>query len=70
MEHITLKTAIEVLTEHEQVCDVCRYDSLCIHGVAGGPNGPIYPPCCDKDISELVYEDDAIELAEQICNDV
>ena len=67
---MSFSQAIEVLTEHELACEVCRYDGLCRRGVTGGPNGPIYPPCCDTDLTDLLHEDEAIELAEEICNDV
>lgn len=68
--HMSFEDSIKVLEEHGQLCSVCRYDDCCNHGVVGGPNGPIFPPCCDKDIRDLLYEDDAIEQAEEICNDV
>lgn len=70
MDKMTFQQAIDVLLEHEQVCSVCRYESDCRGGVHGGPNGPIFPPCCDAGYEQLLYEDDAIELAEEICNDV
>ena len=70
MEKLDFKTAIDILLEHEQVCSACRYEDVCKKGVSGGPNGPIYPPCCDAGYEELLYEYDAIELAEEIVNDV
>lgn len=70
MDKISLETAIDILLEHEQICSVCKYEGDCSGGVSGGPSGPIYPPCSDGDYEALIYEEDAIELAEEICNDV
>ena len=68
-KHMSFADAIEVLENIGQLCCVCRYDTCCNHGVTGGPNGPIFPPCCDEDISDLLYEDEAIEMAKEICNE-
>lgn len=70
MNKMTFQQAIEVLLEHENACNVCRYYDTCNGGVTGGPDGPIYPPCCDAGYESLLYEEDAIELAEEIENDV
>lgn len=70
MERMSIDEAIDILLEHEQICSVCRYDDGCSKGVHGGPDGPIYPLCCDVDYKSLIYQDDAIDLAEEICNDV
>lgn len=43
---------IHEFLENSDVEDICRYclynDEDCAGGVKGGPNGPIYPPCADK----------------------
>ena len=70
MNRMTLSDAVDILLEHEQICSVCKYEDECGGGVSGGPNGPIYPHCSNGDYEALVYDDDAIELAEEICNDV
>ena len=70
MERMNIDTAIDILLEHEQICSVCRYDDGCHKGVHGGPDGPIYPVCCDVDYKSLIHHDDAIDLAEEIANDV
>lgn len=31
----------------DELCKYCEYNGDCPHGVTGGPNGPIYPPCAD-----------------------
>ena len=69
MDNMTFEEAIDILLKNEKVCSVCRYEDGCSKGVHGGPNGPIYPLCCDVDYKSLLYEDDAIELAKEICND-
>lgn len=70
MSKMTFQQAIDVLLEYENACNVCRFNDVCKGGVRGGPNGPIYPPCCDGGYEGCLYEEDAIELAEEICNDV
>ena len=49
----------------EEICAYCNYsaDCNCGGGVIGGPNGPIYPPCADKDAS--TYFDMDAYLADQ-----
>lgn len=43
--------------------DYCHY---CLHGggmcggMSGGPEGPIYPPCCDTDFGETLLDVDAL----------
>ena len=69
MNEMTLDRAIDILLEHENICNVCMYNDVCKGGVRGGPDGPIYPPCCDGGYEDCVYEDDAIMLAEDILND-
>lgn len=34
--------------------------------MTGGPNGPIYPPCCDNDPESYVDEDYLREVYEEI----
>lgn len=47
----------DVVIEHDRLCEVCMYQSSdCDGGVRGGPNGPIYPPCCDSDLRSYVDE--------------
>ena len=41
-----IKEIIESLDD-EELCRYCVYSSNCPRGVAGSPNGPIYPPCAD-----------------------
>lgn len=67
---LTITEAIDILLEHDAICPVCNYSFDCTGGVSGGPNGPIYPPCSDGDYERLVDEEDAINLAEEFCNDV
>lgn len=33
----------------KDICRYCLYNIDCGRGVKGGPNGPIYPPCADRD---------------------
>lgn len=37
----------------EDYCTYCLYSDEC-HGMSLGPNGPIYPPCCSKNIEDLL----------------
>ena len=52
---------IQKIFDCERQCDICcyKYDG-CDGGVHGGPDGPIYPPCADKDFG-LWVDDDLIE---------
>ncbi len=45
----------------DDYCKYCKYDSNCNHGVTGGPNGPIYPPCADSDIEKLLDTESLLE---------
>lgn len=51
--------------ESETKCKYCNISDECSNGVSGGPNGPIYPPCCNGDISYMInfqsYLDDKRE---------
>lgn len=48
-KNITLDEMKEELEDAELLCKCCFYKDECSGGVTGGPNGPIYPPCCDSD---------------------
>ena len=41
----------------DDYCKYCIYHDDCPGGVIGGPNGPIYPPCADISVSELLDTD-------------
>lgn len=61
---------LEVIAENDRLCDCCRlaYEG-CAKGVTGGPNGPIFPACADRDAnfeSGLFEEDDIIEVYDEI----
>lgn len=49
----------------DDYCGYCHFSDDCKHGVSGGPNGPIYPPCVDCDYE---YYIDADLLLEAIQN--
>lgn len=58
---------LQKIFDCERQCDVCIYRSRdCDGGVHGGPNGPIFPPCADKDFGLWVDED----LIEEIYNEL
>lgn len=64
-----LKKAADVVIEHERACDCCTYkDNGCdgSGGVRGGPNGPIYPPCCDHDPLSYMDQDLIAEVYDEI----
>lgn len=45
-----MKSVREIIDslDPEELCQYCRYEKEgCEGGVKGGPNGPIYPPCCE-----------------------
>lgn len=54
------------VNEHDgdELCKYCRYDDVCLHGVSGGPNGPIFPLCYDGDLELLLDEMSLIEAIE------
>lgn len=52
---VDLNKKVEVIMDHERVCDCCIHNGDCSGGIHGGPNGPIYPPCAECD--PLVYMD-------------
>ena len=65
-----LRKMFEVVTEHDRLCDACKYQyDGCSGGVTGGPNGPIYPPCCDSDPEKYVDEDYLRETYEEIVSE-
>lgn len=43
----------------EDYCHYCIHSGDC-RGITGGPNGPIYPPCCDSDFREELLDVDAL----------
>ena len=58
---------LQKIFDCERQCDVCIYRSEdCDGGVRGGPSGPIYPPCADKDFGLWVDED----LIEEVYNEL
>ena len=57
---------LQKIIDCERLCDVCSYRSDCSRGVHGSPNGPIYPPCCDRDIKNIIYEDEVEEIYQEI----
>ena len=61
----------EAVDNHERRCDVCEYQyNGCRGGVAGGPNGPIYPPCCDLEPQNYVDEDLLREVYNEIMEEL
>lgn len=54
------------VNEHDgdELCKYCRHDDVCSHGVSGGPNGPIFPPCADGDLDMWLDENVLIEAIE------
>ncbi len=55
---------IDEWLEHHDGEDYCHYcilqDDCDGRGVRGGPNGPIYPPCCDLDYNEELLDDESL----------
>ena len=49
------------IDEHDgdEYCNYCKYQSICIGGIKSGPNGPICPPCSDRE--DFIDEDSLIE---------
>lgn len=63
----SLQEMAEVILEHERACDTCSYQhDGCSGGVSGGPNGPIYPPCCSHDPLTYMEEDLIVEIYDEI----
>lgn len=54
----TLEKMAKTLENEEKLCECCWYETVCSGGVSGGPNGPIFPPCCDGFCfdHEAIYE--------------
>lgn len=49
----------------DEICKYCIYEFDCGKEVTGGPNGPIYPPCIDCNLEDLIDIDTCIkDLAE------
>lgn len=66
-EKPSIKDMAEKVWEAERQCDACTYQSDgCGGGVHGGPNGPIYPPCAERDPED--YMD--IDLLEEVYNEI
>lgn len=64
---INYNYAIQKIIDCDRLCDICRYRHKgCDGGVRGGPSGPIYPPCADWDISDLIEEDLVEELYQEL----
>ena len=65
-----LQELAEIVLEHERACDACSYQHLGCSGgsggISGGPNGPIYPPCCSHDPLTYMDEDLIVEVYDQI----
>lgn len=64
------KRMVEAVADHERICDACKHQhDGCGGGVTGGPNGPIYPPCCDSGPESYVDEDYLREVYEEIISE-
>lgn len=62
----TIEYMLDKILHDDLCCQICIYRSDCSGGgVHGGPNGPIYPPCADKDFDLWVDED----LIEEVYRD-
>lgn len=47
--------------DSDDYCHYCNYGADCDgRGVRGGPDGPIYPPCCDLDFKGELLDVDAL----------
>lgn len=60
---------LNVVADHERLCDACRYQHGYCAGFAMGPNGPLYPPCADKNPENYVDEDLLQEIYREITED-
>lgn len=63
---------VKFLEEQDTHCDYCRYESDCPNkggGVRGGPNGPIYPYCCDAEPMQYIDLDALQEAYEEAQED-
>lgn len=47
----------EAVEDQERLCEVCKHRNDSCSGFTAGSNGPIYPPCADKDPQDYVDED-------------
>lgn len=56
--------AIKELTEQDRLCTYCRYSSNCDGGVKNYGDGPIFPPCADGDLNDLINIEEYIEEVE------
>ena len=57
------KRVDEWLENHDgdDYCLYCKCSADCDgRGVKGGPDGPIYPPCCDLDYKEELLDVEAL----------
>lgn len=53
----------EWLESHDgdDYCRYCKYGADCDgSGVKGGPDGPIYSPCCDLNYKEELLDDESL----------
>lgn len=57
------KDACDTCANHagDDYCEYCICNYGCPRGVTGGPNGPIYSPCADRDISVMLDLDALLE---------
>lgn len=66
-----LNDMLDVIAENDLLCPICQYHMSC-HGLAQGPNGPIYLPCADKGTgfdSGLFDEEDIVDWYKDIVED-
>lgn len=45
----------------EEHCQYCIYDDECPHGMTYHGGAPIEPPCCGREISELLDTDSILD---------
>lgn len=60
---------IELLEDKGLICNACSFfPRLCpgYNGVRGGPNGPICPPCADKDAYDYIDPDKVEQLYQEL----
>ena len=57
---------LDKIIEHERLCNVCQYRHDCSGGITGGPNSPIYPPCCEHCLENFICENLVEEVYQEI----